>query len=272
MPPELGYIRTERGSLFRVLNRPEQPPRAAVLLLPPCGDEKRAAYGACARLARALCAGGAAVLRFDYFGTGDSAGESAEVTLSGMQRDAELAAGHLGELAPGLPLCLLGVRMGASLGLRLAAGISAVRVAAVAPVISGSSWLRQERGRKRLRRSMVRREMTAAGAGAATSGKAELPPGVIEDLDGLPISETFARELEEFSLTAGMQTSAVGVAPPALLVQISPRRTALPEVASSAEHFGARLECLRLEPFWQPLEPPDLDELSKLLGEFLLGG
>jgi predicted alpha/beta hydrolase len=270
LPPESGYIETDRGSLFRVLHRPQQEPHAAVLLLPPCADEQRAAYGACVRLARALCAGGAAVLRFDYFGTGDSAGESSQVTLSGMRHDAELAAAHLAELAPGRRLCLLGVRMGASLGLRLAADISATRVAAVAPVISGSSWLRQERGRKRLRRSMVRKEMAAAGAGAGTASGdvAELPPGIAEDLDGLPVSETFGRELEEFDLTE----STSGDAPPALLVQISPRRTPLPEMTRAAECFGARVECLRLEPFWQPLEPPDLDELSSLLGEFLLGG
>ncbi len=265
---ENGYTTTERGRLFRVLHRPQGQARAAVLLLPPCGDEKRAAYGACARLARALCAAGAAVIRFDYFGTGDSSGESAELTLSSMRDDSLAVAAELKELLPGTPLVLLGVRMGASLALETSVELGAEKVVAVAPLVSGSSWLRQERGRKRLRRSMVRREMAAAGADLATLKEDAPPPGVAEDLDGLPVSEVFAAELEEFDLTSRELPSGSSQA---LLIQISPRKTPLPEVAHIAGRCGADVQCLHIAPFWQPLEPGDLDPLIRPLKAFLPG-
>lgn len=252
-----------------MLHRPEGAARAAVLVLPPCGDEKRAAYGALARLARHLAGAGAAVLRFDYYGTGDSAGESADASLSTMKRDAATAAAELGKLVPDAPLALLGARMGGGLALELAGELGAARAAAVAPVISGHSWLRQERGRRQLRRSMVRKEMAAAGGAAAEVEveEAPLPEGAAEDLDGLPISAKFIEEMEAFDLAAGEK---LANAPPALIVQISPRKTPLPEMEKVAERFGAEVRCMHIEPFWQPLEPGGLSPLAKYLESFLL--
>ena len=265
---EPGYIQTGAGALFRVLHRPEGAPRAAVLALPPCGDEKRASYGSLARLARGLCAAGAAVLRFDCRGTGDSAGESAGVSLSTMRQDAAAAAAELRRLAPGARTALLGVRMGGSLALELAAELGAGRVAAVAPVVAGRDWLRQERGRGRLRRSMVRRELAAAGGPAPEVEEGPLPESVAEDLDGLPVSARFVSEMEAFDLAGG---EGAGGGPEALIVQVSPRKTPLPELARAAGRFGAEVRCMRMESFWQPLEPPALGALSDCLEKFLLG-
>jgi hypothetical protein len=114
---------------------------------------------------------------------------------------------------------------------------------------------------------MVRREMAASGMDAESAGEQQLPSGIAEDLGGLPVSEKFAAELGEFDLgTADLETG-----PQGLLVQISPRRSPLPELAALAERIGADIACLRLEPFWQPLEAPDLSALSALLGGFLTG-
>ncbi len=265
---EPGYISSRAGSLFRVLHRPEGAARAAILMLAPCGDEKRAAYGALARLARALADAGAAVLRFDYHGTGDSAGESPEVSVSTMKRDAAAAAAELGELVSDVPLALLGARLGGGLALELAGELGAARAIAVAPVISGRSWLRQERGRRQLRRSMVKKEMAAAGGAAAKVEDAPLPEGAAEDLDGLPISAKFIDEIEAFDLAAGEKSAN---SPPALIVQISPRKTPLPEMEKVAERFGAEVRCMHIEPFWQPLEPGGLSLLTECLEGFLLG-
>ena len=266
---EPGYIQTDAGPLFRVLDRPEGAgrARAAVLFLAPCGDEKRAAYGASARLAGHLAAAGAAVLRFDYFGTGDSAGESQEVSLATMRRDAAAAAAALGELVPGATLEVLGVRMGGSLALELGAGLGAAKTVAVAPVVSGHNWLRQERGRRQLRRSMVKRELGARGRKAPASGEEALPSGAAEDMDGLLFSAGFISEMEAYDLTGG---EAPESAPDALIVQVSPRRTPLPEVERAAKRFGARVRPMHIEPFWQPLESPALTVLAECLTEFLL--
>ena len=163
------YIPAEPGPLYGVLHRPaEGASRAAVLCLAPGLDERRSACGATARIARKLAAAGAACLRFDYFGTGDSAGDSVDVTLVSMERDAVAAARFLRAAAAGVPLELLGIRLGASLALRAGASLGAARTAAVAPIIHGAEWLRQERGRSRLRRSMAAREAQRAGTVSAT--------------------------------------------------------------------------------------------------------
>jgi alpha/beta superfamily hydrolase len=267
------YIPTPEGPLFGVLHRPDgdDPPRFAALMLAPGLDEKRAAHGALARLARALSAAGGLALRFDYRGTGDSAGESAEVTLGSMERSAAAAAAFLRERAGGAPLALMGFRLGASLALRLGAGLGAARVLAVAPIVAGAGWLRQERGRSALRRSMIARELSAAGAAGpppsgAEPGGAPLPPGVAEDLGGLSAAARLVDELQALDLLA--EPPAEG-GPETLLVQVSPRRTPLAEIERLAQRHGARIECLNLEPFWQPLENPEIGPLAEVVAKFV---
>jgi pimeloyl-ACP methyl ester carboxylesterase len=239
-------------------------------VLPPCGDEKRASYNSLARIAGALCSAGAAVLRFDPFGTGDSAGESAEFSISTLRRDAAAARDELARLVPDAPLVLLGARLGGSAALLDAGELGAARVSAVAPIVSGATWLRQQRGRRQLRRSMVRKEMAALGA-EASSAEEELPAGTAEDLDGLPISPDFVREMEALDLAAESRPG-TAAGPHALIVQVSPRKTPLPEVDRAAGNFAAEVCCLHLEPFWQPLESPDVAPLAERLTAFLPGG
>ncbi len=281
MPETPLYIPATDGALFGVLHEPDPPgpARAAALLLGPGLDEKRAAYGTLARLARTLAAGGCRALRFDCRGTGDSAGDSVETSLSSMERDAADAAAFLRARAgDGAPLALVGFRLGASLALRLGAALGAARVAAVAPVAGGSGWLRQERGRSALRRSMIARELAAAaatsGAGALSSPStgepaAALPDGAAEDLGGLAVGARLVEELSALDLSAG---SPAADGPETLIVQVSPRRSPLPEVARLADRFRARVECLNIEPFWQPLENPDPGPLAELLRTFVCGG
>ena len=267
------YLPAAPGPLFGVLHRPEGDgaPRAAVLFLPPALDEKRASYGAMARLARRLAQAGCAALRFDPYGTGDSAGDSTDVSVSSMERDAAAAAGFLRGRCPGAELALVGVRLGASLALRLGPPLGAAKVAAVAPIASGANWLRQERGRRTLRRSMIARELAGRGSGgdAPAFPSEALPPGAAEDLEGLPLSAGFIAELGALDLLAG-EPLAPG-APAALLVQVSPRKSPLAETEALARRFGARVACLGIEPFWQPLEHPSVDELAACLQEFLGG-
>jgi hypothetical protein len=170
-----------------------------------------------------------------------------------------------------VPLILLGVRLGGSLALRLAPGLGAARVVAVAPVTSGAGWLRQERGKVALRRSMVARELAAAGAGPATAaaGARAALPARVEDLAGLPLTGPMAAELAGLDLLAA---PAGADAPEALVVQVSPRRTPLAETERLAAAHRARVECLNLEPFWQPLENPDIGPLAEMIRPFVAGG
>jgi pimeloyl-ACP methyl ester carboxylesterase len=266
-----GFIPTDAGdSLFNVLHLPETEPSCCVLLCPAWGDEHRSAYGATVRIARFLADKGVAVLRFDYSGCGDSSGESSQITLSTLKSDITCAAEALKNRFPSLPLILSGVRIGGDLALELADSLAASRVAAIAPVLRGTTWLGRERGRKRLRESMIRREASSSSATGQSVVKpsTKLPGNLAEDLGGVPISKTMLSELEKHDLlTRKFQPCNAET----LLIQVSPRKTPLSETQELAEKLNSTVACLHIEPFWQPMEPGNLQPLFEVLLNFLPG-
>ena len=67
------------GELFGLYQSAGTPASKAVLLCPPLGQEQIRCHRLYRQLAHALAAEGIPVLRFDYYGCGDSAGASAQV-------------------------------------------------------------------------------------------------------------------------------------------------------------------------------------------------
>jgi len=117
----------------------------AVLLCPPWGQEYLRAHRAMKQLATLLNQGGVHVLRFDYFGTGDSAGEMLDASLAGWQADIETAIDELKDTTDAARVGLVGLRLGGT----LAAGIAARRRKDVDslvlwdPVVSGEAHLKE---------------------------------------------------------------------------------------------------------------------------------
>jgi pimeloyl-ACP methyl ester carboxylesterase len=96
-------------------------------------------------LAEQLEQSGFTVLRFDYSGTGDSAGGPESTTISRWIEDIATAAAELARAAPGTRLVIVGLRIGATLA-ALATARSAVRARQLVlwdPVIDGLAHLRQ---------------------------------------------------------------------------------------------------------------------------------
>ena len=88
--------------------------RGAVIC-PPIFDDYRRSYRALADLANACARHGMHVLRFDYFGTGDSAGRLDEVDMNRWQADIDAAIEELIALTGVDEIVLVGVRIGAIL-------------------------------------------------------------------------------------------------------------------------------------------------------------
>ncbi len=97
------------------------PPRAAsprdsgVVLCAPFGQEYMRSHRAFRQLATMLTKDGHHVMRFDYFGTGDSYGEGVEGSLEQWVEDVGVALEELRDTASVSKLSLVGLRLGASL-------------------------------------------------------------------------------------------------------------------------------------------------------------
>ena len=99
-------------------------------------------HGVLRRLALNLARSGIDILRFDYFGVGDSAGESDEIDLDGWRRDIEMAIDELKSMAAVERLTLLGVRLGASLAADVAEARNDINALVLwDPVIKGEEYL-----------------------------------------------------------------------------------------------------------------------------------
>lgn len=213
------------GSAQRRLFGAYAPPRAArtsagaAVLCYPWGQEYIRAHRAMRLLANMLCAAGRHVLRFDYFGTGDSAGESTEVSLGGWEQDIETAIEELRDTSGATRVVLVGLRLGATLATRVAARKGKAIEALVLwdPVIDGPEYLEEMLG------------TTYAGSGVGERGGPRVPDAAAgHEVLGFPLTAAFADEIRTVDLLK--------------LVPSMPGRTRLIASAPLVSHGALRAE------------------------------
>jgi alpha-beta hydrolase superfamily lysophospholipase len=116
--------------------------REGIVLCSPFGQENMRAHRSLRRLAINLSNLGYAVLRFDYRGTGDSAGTLDGVTADDWQQDIRIAIQELIDIAAVPNVSLLGLRVGALLAAQVAASHQYVsRLVMWDPVVSGQAYI-----------------------------------------------------------------------------------------------------------------------------------
>lgn len=106
------------------------PPRA-VVLCHPWGTEYTYAHRSMRQLALKLAQSGFHTLCFDYFGTGDSAGDESDSDLAGCESDVESAMEALTDIAATPRVSLIGLRVGAN----IAANVAARRASSVESLV-----------------------------------------------------------------------------------------------------------------------------------------
>jgi pimeloyl-ACP methyl ester carboxylesterase len=137
------------GSITQSLFGIYHPPSAAitdtaVLLCPPLGQEYMRSHWAMRRLADQLAKCGCHVLRFDYFGTGDSSGELIDAKIEYWCENIQAAASELYELS-GIPrVSIVGLRAGAMLA-AITAALNTNTLVLWDPVINGIDYLQELR-------------------------------------------------------------------------------------------------------------------------------
>jgi len=156
--------------------------RGGIVICPPFGKEQVDTYRGLKLLAQNLCAIGFAVLRFDYPGTGDSAGEQgADTAIEDYRASISAAMTYLHAS---------GVRRVGLVGLRMGALLATL----VGPSASGLTslvlWDPVTDGRKFLREQRILYKMTVGHDAAET---------VNESILGMTFSPTAASELKQLS-------------------------------------------------------------------------
>lgn len=130
--------------LYGVYHPPAKTSRHAVLLCYPGMQEYNAAHWMFRRLAASLSREGHHVLRFDYFGTGDSDGESDDATPESAVVDVHTAIRELRDLSRAREVSIVGLRFGATCAaMACSSGSSARQLVLWEPVIYGAAYVRE---------------------------------------------------------------------------------------------------------------------------------
>lgn len=223
--------------LFGIYHAPAGPQRrgGAVVLCYPFGQEYLRCHRSFRQLAIQTARAGLAVLRFDYYGCGDSAGDREDGTLRQWLNDVSTAVAEIRRRARTGPVVLAGLRLGASLAALAAAERGDIEgVALWDPIVDGTAYL----GELAAARTGLR-----VTAGRAASGAATEPT----EIQGFPLTPTLAADFRRLTL----ERLARRPAPRVLLVDDREPRAAL-SLAPGLEHLGARVDVKHLPgfPIW----------------------
>lgn len=202
-----------------------------IVLCHPWGQEYLRAHRSMGQLGKQLAGAGLHVLRFDYFGTGDSAGDMTQADLKGWCSDVETAIDELKDTASLSRVSLLGLRLGATLAAQVAARRRKDVEALVLwdPVVSGSEHLAE------LRRTDAQAVPRPEAAG-----------GGLEVL-GFPLTDALAREIEALDLV--QLAAALPARTFAALSQALPSHAAL-EAAPQSGGGKLAVELIESQPAW----------------------
>ncbi len=140
------YFDAEDRRLFGTYHAPayREDRRCGVVLCYPLGQEYIRSYRLYHQLAVRLAASGYHVFRFDYFGTGDSAGEDGEGTPALWVRDILCAIEELRDSGDVEKISLIGLRLGAALAALAAEENAQVHSLVLwEPVVDGTAYLQE---------------------------------------------------------------------------------------------------------------------------------
>jgi pimeloyl-ACP methyl ester carboxylesterase len=138
------FFGPSKEPLFGMLHTPsvDSGRDRGVLLCPPLGWEFMRTHWALRNMARLLAMAGLHVLRFDYYGTGDSAGAAVDGSVDRWIADIATAATELSDSTGVKHLSVVGVRLGATFAALAASdGLRVDQLVLWDPVVHGDEYL-----------------------------------------------------------------------------------------------------------------------------------
>lgn len=224
-PRETGlpfFFRDPGSSLYACLHQPaaEASGLEPVLICTATGHEYERCHKAMRQLAIQLARAGSAALRFDYSGTGDSAGDEASASLACWRDDIHAAIDELRRRTGQRRVAVIGLRLGATLAAQAAADRDDVdSLVLYAPVVDA--------------RSLLEEWCEAQAVHDRAHGIPASAPAHTEVL-GYPLTEAFRRELQ-----SGLALPAPSAALRRALVCTTGNGAAAAEVAQRLAGKGA---------------------------------
>ncbi len=255
---QLGYVLALDGSsLYAVYHVPETSSKLPIVIAPPLFEERKSAYAALRRLAQDLAGAGHPVMRFDYRGSGESGGSGAARRWEHLAQDVMSVRKTLSALSGKRDSALVGLRLGGTLVLQESIRAGGEAVLAFAPIVMGSTQVRLWK-----MRSKIRAELTTATAGSSTTSAA----AETLDFDGYDVHPKFFDDVAAIDLVKDLGRLSC----PGLIAQLSHRTDPAPESTKLMETLGprAKLECLRMEAFWDKIDDAETGALSELALKF----
>ncbi|MET0536112.1 MAG: alpha/beta hydrolase [Steroidobacter sp.] len=250
------FFAREDARLFGILHSPEGPAQPlAFVMSHPFGEEKLWSHRVFVSFARALAQRGHAVLRFDYFGAGDSSGMSANASLTSHRADLLAAISALEQRVPTAQrIGLIGLRLGASFAALVAESHARTRGAPLVlwdPILDGDAYFQE------LLRSNLSTQLAVYGKVVDNREvlTARIRAGDTVNVDGYEIGKEL---LDSCGVSTLLTTEAKQHAGPTLVVQIAAseaqkERAELKALASSYSQ-GTLMRAAE-QPFWREIKP-----------------
>jgi pimeloyl-ACP methyl ester carboxylesterase len=234
------YFGEPDKELFGCLHVPEPGCRrdCGVVICQPFGHEYVNSHRALRQLASRLVDAGFPVLRFDYCGCGDSRGEVTETNIAEWVFNVSQAVAEVQQRVEVSNICLVGLRLGASLAmLNARTHDCAASLVLWDPIIDGRSYLNELIA---LQKEMLRFRPKPP---RAEHGQYPL------DIFGFPMSDDLCRSIREIDLLRASQT----VTEQVLLVQTESHEGS-DELRMILRTMGAlvRHECFEGPKIWLP--------------------
>ncbi len=220
------YFGTPEKPLFGIFHPSPQKlnRKLGVVICNPVGQEHIRAHRALRLLAARLNQAGFHVLRFDYYGCGDSAGESEEGTLEQWRQDVEHAVVELKKNARVNQVALLGLRLGASLSWLVGSQREDVTCLMLwEPVISGAHYVQH---------LLIHHEQWGIDAGLRTKST----NGDLEAL-GFPLPGSLRQSLARLNLFAAPPLRAKRV-----ILLVNEEKPENLELRSHLAQFGSTID------------------------------
>ncbi|MEH3106042.1 MAG: alpha/beta hydrolase [Sphingomonas fennica] len=175
--------------------------RPGVLLCGAYAQEEVCSRHGLLLLADALAAAGIPTLRFDWLGSGDSAGGA--VSFAGMVADVRLGAAALVQETGVSTVALLGLRIGAAAALTAAAGMGGLAgIGLLAPVLAGQAFLRETRASASVAPLALLDPVPRAGAGPLNANGFRWEAGFQQELAALDLTHAPAPAVSVLAMAA----------------------------------------------------------------------